>query len=235
MFFNWSQIRAHLLRTSTTYRFQKRFEELRASNPVIAGFADPPALFDWLHQRDGDLARKNDVLKALVQAAQTKAGCADCALTCLLLALWPGLDAIRSRAIRTRADPPDEIAADLLTRVVDSIRNLRLCAVNRIAATILANIQRDMVRASKRESGKRALIVDIDPEQTPNSTSDTCHSMIFENDLHRVVGRDADLVMRVAVAGCTQAEAAADLGLSHDVARKRYQRALGKLRQHYDA
>lgn len=208
---------------------------MRTGNPILTGFADPPALFDWLHQREGDPARKNAVLAALVQAAQTKGGCADCALTCLLLALWPGLDAIRSRAIRTRADPPDEIAADLLTRVVDSIRNLRLCAVNRIAATILANIQRDMIRASKRESVKQALIVDIDPERKPNSSSDACHAKIFENDLHRVVGRDADLVMRVAVAGCTQAEAAADLGLSHDVARKRYQRALGKLRQHYDA
>jgi DNA-directed RNA polymerase specialized sigma24 family protein len=233
--FNWFQIRAHLLRTSTTYRFQQSFEEMRTGSSVLAGFSDPPALFDVLHQREGDPARKNDVLKALVEAAQEKGACSDCALTCLLLALWPGLDAIRSRAIRTRADPRDEIAADLLTMVAHSIRNLRLCAVNRIAATILANIQRDMIRACKREYGKRALIADIDPEQTPNSGPDASHTKIFENDLHRVVGRDADLVMRVAVAGCTQAEAAADLGLSHDVARKRYQRALGKLRQHYDA
>lgn len=208
---------------------------MRTGSPVLAGFSDPPELFDVLHQREGDPARKNDVLKALVEAAQTKSACADCALTCLLLAMWPGLDAIRSRAIRTRADPRDEIAADLLTMVVHGIRNLRLCAVNRIAATILANIQRDMIRACKRESGKRALIVDVDPEQTPNSGSDAGHTKIFENDLHLIVGRDADLVMRVAVAGCTQAEAAADLGLSHDVARKRYQRALGKLRKHYDA
>jgi DNA-directed RNA polymerase specialized sigma24 family protein len=208
---------------------------MRTGSQVLAGFTDPPALFDWLHQRAGDPAQKNAVLRALVQAAQAKGACADCALTCILLALWPGLDAIRSRAIRQKQGPCDEVAEDLLARAVESIRNLRLCCVNRIAATIVTNIQRDMIRASKRESGKRALIVDIDPEQMPNGGSEACHARIFENDLHRVVGRDATLVMQVAIAGCSQAEAAADLGMSHDVARKRYQRALGKLRQHYDA
>lgn len=208
---------------------------MRAGSRVLTGFTDPPALFDWLHQRDGDPADKNVVLTALVEVAQTRGAGADCALTCILLALWPGLDAIRSRAIRQKQGPCEEVAADLLARAVQSVRNLRLCCVSRIAATILANVQRDMVRARKRESGKQTLIVDIDPERTPYAGSDASHAMILEDDLRRVVGRDADLVMRVAIAGCSQAEAAADLGLSHDVARKRYQRALGKLRQHYDA
>lgn len=235
MSFNWSEIRAHLLRTSTTYRFQQSFEEMRTGSPVLAGFTDPPALFDWLHQRGGDPAQKNAVLRALVQAAQAKGACADCALTCLLLALWPGLDAIRSRAIRRKQGLPEEVTADLLSRAVQCVRNLRLCSVNRIAATILANIQRDMIRACKRETDSQALIVGVDPEHTPANGCAAGHAMAMEHDLRRLVGRDADLVVRVAVAGCTQVEAAAELGLSHDVVRKRYQRALGKLRQHYDA
>jgi RNA polymerase sigma-70 factor (ECF subfamily) len=45
-----------------------------------------------------------------------------------------------------------------------------------------------------------------------------------------LLGADALLVIRVAIEGYSQIEAGAELGLTEAAARKRYQRALRKLR-----
>ena len=52
----------------------------------------------------------------------------------------------------------------------------------------------------------------------------------LRDELHRLIGIDALLVIRVAIEGYSQAEAAAEFGLSHEAARKRYQRAMRRLR-----
>ncbi len=61
----------------------------------------------------------------------------------------------------------------------------------------------------------------------------------FEDDvaelrvwLTEVIGADAELLLAVLVLDENQREAAQRLGLSHDAARKRFQRALGRLREH---
>ena len=48
--------------------------------------------------------------------------------------------------------------------------------------------------------------------------------------LRPVIGADAPLVVAIAVVGERQQDAAAALGLSHDAGRKRYQRALKRMR-----
>jgi hypothetical protein len=80
----------------------------------------------------------------------------DCALTLMLLALWPGLDAIRRRCIWRKVGTGDEIAADILGRTTEAIRGLDLQRVNWIAATILRNVERDILRAHQREAGAKA-------------------------------------------------------------------------------
>lgn len=61
----------------------------------------------------------------------------------------------------------------------------------------------------------------------------------FEDDvaelrvwLTEIIGVDAELLLAVLVLDETQREAGERLGLSHDAARKRFQRALGRLREH---
>ena len=61
----------------------------------------------------------------------------------------------------------------------------------------------------------------------------------FEDDvaelrvwLTEIIGADAELLLAVLVLDENQREAAQRLGLSHDAARKRFQRALGRLREH---
>jgi len=50
-----------------------------------------------------------------------------------------------------------------------------------------------------------------------------------------IVGEDADLVLDAAVYGLTQREVGERLGLSHDATRKRFQRAIERIRQHFEA
>ena len=50
--------------------------------------------------------------------------------------------------------------------------------------------------------------------------------------LTEIIGADAELLLAVLVLDENQREAAQRLGLSHDAARKRFQRALGRLREH---
>ncbi len=53
----------------------------------------PAALLDTLHVGGHAPDEKNRLLVALVGVAQSGGETADCALTLMLLALWPGLDA----------------------------------------------------------------------------------------------------------------------------------------------
>ena len=99
MSFAWHEIRDHLMHSSSNLHFQRSFDVVRRTQAVLATFRDPAALLDGLHHTPGDPARKNVILSALVGTAQGDGPASDCALTLLLLALWPDLDAIRRRSI----------------------------------------------------------------------------------------------------------------------------------------
>ena len=231
MSYAWHEIRDHLMTVSSTLDFHHRFGRLRVTEPELADFSDPAALLDHLHQVQGDPEGKNQLLRALIRAAQSDGPCADHALTLLLLALWPGLDAVRQRSVRRRLGAPEDIAADVLARATEAFRGLALDRVNRIAATVLRNIERDMIRAKRR-----ARIFKGNPDSNDLAAQQAPDEKVFANlllwhDMPRLVGEDARLVRAVALHGFTQAEVGAVLGLSADAARKRHQRALRRLRK----
>jgi RNA polymerase sigma-70 factor (ECF subfamily) len=155
-------------------------------------------------------------------------------LTLLLLALWPGLDAIRRRLLWRKLGNADEVASDALARTTEAVRGLDLGRVNWIAATVLRNVERDMVRARQRDAARENLSSAIEPDDIPAEQAGfwpTVEDAHFGDDLRKLIGTDAGLVIRVAIDGFTQAEAAAELGISMEAARKRYQRAIHRLRE----
>ena len=237
MSFAWHEIRDHLMHSSSNLHFQRSFDTIRRAQAALAGFRDPSALLDGLHRTTGDPARKNVILSALVGAAQGDGPASDCALTLLLLALWPGLDAIRRRSIWRRIGTADEVASDVLARTTEAVRGLDLGRVNRIAATVLRNIERDMIRARKREVAHAQFVSDIEPDSVPaelighQPTAEDAH---LQGDLRKLIGPDALLVIRVAIEGFSQLEAARELGLTEAAARKRYQRAMRRLRDAFE-
>jgi DNA-directed RNA polymerase specialized sigma24 family protein len=229
----WHEIRDHLMFSSSTLSFQHTFDALRCSSEPLAHFADPATLLDTLHVGCRAPDEKNRWLAALVVAAQSGGAASDCALNLMLLALWPGLDAVRRRSIWRRIGTGDEVASEILARASEAIRGLDLQRVNWIAATILRNIERDLIRTRQREDRHQCLRSEIDPDDIPTdgeALSADASPALLHGDLVRIIGKDAGLVIRVAVDGFSQAEVATELGLSEAATRKRYQRATRRLR-----
>jgi len=232
MSFAWHEIRDHLMQTSTALSFQRSFAVIRRSQKPIGAFREPSAVLDTLHRQSGSPDRKNLILAALVRAAQGDGPAADCALSLMLLALWPGLDAVRRRSSWRKIGAPDEVASDILARTTEAIRGLDLQRVNRVAATVLRNVERDMIRARQREADRQSLVSDTDPDDVAgdrDAQDPALSHARLQDDMRRLIGPDATLVIRVAVEGFSQAEVATELGLSEAAARKRYQRATRKL------
>lgn len=228
----WHEIRDHLMLSSSTLNFQRNFEALRRINKPLAHFADPATLLDTLQVGSRGPDEKNRILVALVRAAQSGDEAADCALTLMLLALWPGLDAVRRRSIWRRVGTGDEVASEILARASEATRCLDLRRVNWIAATILRNIERELIRTRQREDSHQSQLTDADPDETPSDSEAPANASpaLLHRDLVRIVGTDADLVIQVAIDGFSQSEVATELGLSEAATRKRYQRATRRLR-----
>ena len=229
----WHEIRDHLMHSSSNLHFQRSFDAVRRAQAALARFRDPTALLDELHRTPGDPARKNVILSALVGAAQGDGPASDCALKLLLLALWPGLDAIRRRSIWRRIGTAEEVASDVLARTTEAVRSLDLGRVNWIAATVLRNVERDMIRVRQRDTARESLVSLIEPDEISadkvgrHPSAEDAH---LQDDLRKLIGTDALLVIRVAIEGYSQADVAIELGLTDAAARKRYQRAIQRLR-----
>jgi DNA-directed RNA polymerase specialized sigma24 family protein len=232
MSFAWHEIRDHLMHSSSNLHFQRSFDAVRRAQAALAPFRDPAALLDGLHRNTGDPAKKNLILSALVEAAQGDGPASDCALTMLLLALWPGLDAIQRRSIWRRIGTADEVASDVLARTTEAIRGLDLGRVNWIAATVLRNVERDMIRVRRRDTAREHLASGTDPDEVADSGDSGIGATGYarlNGAVRKLLGDDALLVIRVAIEGFSQAEAGAALGLTEAAARKRYQRAMRRL------
>jgi DNA-directed RNA polymerase specialized sigma24 family protein len=233
----WHAIHDNLLHFSRTLTFQRHFDLIRQTGAGLAALGDPAALLDALHRQAANPDIKNDHLKCLVRAAQGEGAETDTALTLLLLALWPGLDAIRRRSLRRRIGLPADITSEILARATEALRRLDLARVNWIAATVLKNIERDIIRDTRSEAQRQRVTSNTVPEDVVDerdaSSDDLGASLLFA-DVEKLVGGDATLVIRVAVEGFTQAEVALELGLSEEATRKRYQRATLKLRRAHE-
>ncbi len=232
MSFAWHEIRDHLMQSSSNLHFQRSFDAVRRAREPLAQFRDPAALLDGLHRNTGDPARKNVILSTLVSAAQGDGPTSDCALTLLLLALWPGLDAIRRRSIWRGIGTADEVASDVLARTTEAVRSLVLGRVNWIAATVLRNVERDMIRVRRRDTAREHLSSGPDPDEVADpgvSGIGAAGYARLNGAVRKLLGDDALLVIRVAIEGFSQADVAVELGLTEAAARKRYQRAMRRL------
>lgn len=207
------------------------FKNITHRNSALKGFADIGAVVAFLHHPDPVPHRKNRVLSALVRSAQRQEASCETAQTILLLALWPGLCGVRRRLAPLFADDADLLPTEIMGRCCAAIATLDLAVVSQVAATILMNLERDLRRRSIRDARLIPTAPDIFDAMIDEGDCIEEHidQVMLEPRLADVFGRDARLVIAVALYGMTQKEAACVLGLSHDVARKRFQRALKRL------
>ena len=213
------------MRSASIHTFNRTFLEMRGAHPALARFTDVTALLDHLHHGKASADEKNDILALLITVAQSRSATSDAAVTVLLLALWPGLDAVFHRLSR-RVEAPEELPSEVLDHAVEQLRHLDLQSVQRIAATVLMNVERDVARADLRERNRRRLSVELDPELLADKGSALSTTPdLLVRDVVRHAGGDGRLVVRVAIEGFSQAELATEIGISESAARKRYQRA----------
>lgn len=206
---------------------------MRDREPALKPFVDPVALLGALHHGRLERERKNSISAALIREAQAARPAGDAALTLILLALWPGLDAVRRRCLGRRLGSADDIASDLLARATEATRELDLSRVNEIAATMLMNIERDTLRAARRETTSQQVRVDVEPDwiaAPPSWAAQVQMRAELQRDLGALIGRDTDLVLGVALDGLSQMEVSQRLGIGEAAARKRYQRATAQIR-----
>ena len=241
-----------------TLQAAQSFDEMKALQPELAGFGDPGALVAHLNQREGDLDGKDRLLAALVTLAQGRRH-GELPGSLLWLGLWPGLDAAYRRRLRFFASDPQELVAEFGDVFVGLVHRLDLARVHRVAATLVMSTERDVMARRKRlwaearrirEDNAAGRVFDdfvlgsevnnvaldhwtvreesrlgLPPAASLEENLEQLRGVLTES-----VGDDAELLLAVLVLGQSQREAGARLGLSHDAARKRFQRALGRAR-----
>jgi DNA-directed RNA polymerase specialized sigma24 family protein len=239
----WQALHTSLMQSTETLSFQNHFESVRQSDDALRPFPDPSALLGHQHAVGGDHEEKNRLLAALVVAAQGTGSGHNTATTLLWLALWPGLDALYRRLLRHFVSSPEELVSEISDRLTTGIQRLDLDRVCRIAATLIRNIERDIRRSLSAAWAEGAQRSDMPDDDLLNSgTHRTCilglpdgidtdaATALLTKQLHAWIGDDAVLVVAVAVHGERQHEAATELGIAPETARKRYQRATRRLR-----
>lgn len=239
----WQSLHMSLIQSTETLSFQNHFEAVRRADDALRRFPDPSALLGRLHADGGGHDEKNRVLAALIVVAQGSKPNRDTAATLLWLALWPGLDAIFRRLLRHFASSPEDLVSEISVRLTTGIHRLDFDRVHRIAATLIRNIERDIRRSLKASWAEGAQRGDMPDDDFMNSeTHRTCilglpagidtdrATALITKQLQAWIGDDAALVVAVAVHGDRQREAAAELGIAAEAARKRYQRAARRLR-----
>ena len=234
MSLSWPALHARLLARSTRLDAYRAYQSLRSSTNGELPTGDVGSLLTCLHD-PGDAEAKNRILRTLVAVSAHS----EILTTIVILALWPGLSGVRLRLRRATGDRRDDLDAELLSGLAIAIRTLDLSRVERIAATLLMNLERDLRRRLVGEAKVAAgplsvedLVDGLGVLPLFNCGSDQAGGRaLLARDVQLCLGDDADLVLRVAVDGETQAEAAEALGITHDAARKRYQRALARLKE----
>lgn len=230
---NWSALYAQLVRSVNRHSNIALFPKLLPKDVAGGLFRDPAHLFGWLQAADVDPACKNTVLADLLRCANCEDGKSALAVELLLLALWPGLCVIRRR-LRTLCST-FTLDADLLGGLSSGILSADPERVTKVAATLLRNLERDLRRIYMREHAATRSSAQLEAVERTLVSEETARPEAIVSAAHAALGPDGALLTAVYIAGFSQKEAAERLGISHDAARKRCQRALARLGQKNDA
>ncbi|MBU8901089.1 sigma-70 family RNA polymerase sigma factor, partial [Corallococcus sp. M34] len=156
---------------------------------------------------------------------------------------WPALGAIRRRRLRS-FETEDELTAALALAFTSLVARVDLRRTRRVAATLVMGTERDVMKAMLRARKSAACGEVVSAEAVPwaqahgPSAHDVFGGLSLKSELGALrawllpfAGEDTELVMSVLVQEESYAEVGARLGLAPAAARKRFHRALGRLRK----
>jgi hypothetical protein len=154
----WEALHESLARWADSLDAHRAFRKERQRQVELEPFEDPSALIDFLTSKDGDLDQKDQIYAALVMTTQRQGDGSELASTLLWLGLWPALDATYRRLLRRYFhEDPEALVSEIGARFTQVIHNANLNRINRVAATLSLNVQRDILDALKRQWADEAL------------------------------------------------------------------------------
>jgi DNA-directed RNA polymerase specialized sigma24 family protein len=232
---SWSVLYTSLSATLNRISAETAFTAMRQACPELHRFHSIASVMEHQRNPSTDAATRFGVVRTLVAVAQSEHGYRSTAQIMVIVALWPGLDAVFWRLWRGFPEACDDLPGEILARIGEAIQTLDLQRVTAIAATLLLNVKRDICRDLIRARLLAENIRQIDDSAFEAQTSMLVWRGTFEagsihDHLDDLAPRDATFLERVFVRGETQEEAGRALGLSPAAARKRFQRSLKKLR-----
>ncbi len=245
----WEALHSSLIRSVRSLTADKNFNTLKKIEPRFQRFTGPIGLLDYLTSKGGCLDDKDAIYRALVTMVQRGAPESKLATSLIWLGLWPGLDAVFRRALNFYFEAPEELVSDIGDRFTRSIHVADLARIRRVAATLTRNTERD-IRKGRLEARDTRLqdaafaederVLGAGKEPAPDVLSALGHltGTAPEREiadirewLVPIVGADADLVIGAAIYGEHQSDLGDRLGITHSAARKRFQRAIKRIRQ----
>lgn len=251
----WEAVHAGLCRSVRTVRSRQLFDELKLYCPTLGRFPDVASLIGYLLSDDADLDEENGIYAALVVAAQAPGRARETAMAILMVALWPGLDAIYRRSFRyfLRDDPEaaaTELSSEITARFAALVGEADLIRIRKVAATLVLNTQRQVTDGRRRtfrdlarwadEPDDDAFIPPGTPQRREPSDLGIAPGHTPEEEraairrwLEAIVGRDAELVLAVVIDNDNMREAGERVGISHDLARKRFPAAIERIQAHF--
>lgn len=232
---SWSALHSSFTSVLNRTSAETALTAMRQAYPELAQFPTIAAVMEHQHSSANDAAMRFGVIRVLVAAAQSDQAFRPTAQIMVILALWPGLDAVYWRLWRGFPDSRCDLVADISARLGEAIVTLDLARVTSVTATILRNLERDVCRdliRSRQTTDAMQPISDpvIEAQATMLSWQGNPKARLLDDRLVDIGPRDAQLLKRVFLLGETQEEAGRALGLGAAAARKRFQRALRKLR-----
>lgn len=246
----WEALHASFVRSVTTLKADQSFRIASAREPVLARFESPAGLIEYLTtktDRIEDHEQKNAIYAALVRAVQAGGVLAELASALLWCGLWRGLDGIYRHRLRHFKAEPEELVAAISAAFTSLVGGMVLGRVQRIAATLVRSTDRDLMEALRRDWSERehvqangdtesgaeeepaAPIIADSALGLPPGLSLDAQVAALRGWLLDVAGEDGDLLLAVLVFEENQREAGERLGLSHEAARKRFQRAFERV------
>ncbi len=235
----------------------QQFDDARHSRRALRRFHDALALLDFLHgSEDGERDTKDCVLADLIRMAQSPSSSRMLGTHLLWLALWPGLDALYRRLQRRFTDKPEELVSEIGARFTAALHRADLSRIHRPAATLVCNVERDILRGKKQRWAEQEHHVSLQEGHGSHGNSDLApraepatrglselglppglsadeESAALRRVLTGLIGAEADLIVDTVILGESQRELGERLGLTHEAARKRCQRALAHVRRQF--
>lgn len=232
---SWSALHSSFTSALNRTSAETAFAAMRQASPELHRFQSIASVMEHQRCTRSDSAARFLAIRVLVAAAQSEQAFRSTAQIMVILALWPGLDAVYWRLWRGFPDARRDLAAEIVARISDAILTIDLKKVSAVTAALLRNIERDISRAliSARQTAEAVQPIDdpvIEAKATMLAWCAELEAPLLDDHLAGLAPRDSRLLKRVFLLGDTQEEAGRALGLKPDVARKRVQRALQKLR-----